>query len=305
MHQLIQQLVNGIALGGIYALVALGYTMVYGIIELINFAHGDVYALGSFYSIALLGLIGVGASSVVHGPMAIVIALGVLAATALLCGLTGVVIERVAYRRLRNAPRLAPLISAIGVSLILEDIMQNWHGPVHVPFPQFFPNAQHVIAGVSFSNYDVMVVVVTVTSLALLNLVVFRTKLGTAMRATAQDRDAAQLMGININSTIAWTFFIGSALAGVGGFVSGLYYGSTFFQNGYQAGLVAFTAAVLGGIGNITGAMLGGFLIGIVQALSTQVWGAQWSEVIVFSILILILVFRPSGLLGEQLPEKA
>jgi len=288
-----------------YALIALGYTMVYGIIELINFAHGDVYALGSFYSIAVLGVVGVGAASVLVGPHAFFVALGVLAAAALLCGLTGVVIERVAYRRLRNAPRLAPLISAIGVSLILENLMQQWHGPEHVPFPQFIANGEHAIAGVTFSNNNALVVGITVACLLVLNLIVFRTKLGAAMRATAQDRDAAQLMGINVNATIAWTFFIGSALAGVAGFVSGLYYGSTFFLNGYRAGLVAFTAAVLGGIGNITGAMLGGFLIGIVESLSTQFLGDQWSGVVVFSILILILVFRPSGLVGEQLPEKA
>ena len=305
MHQILQQLVNGVALGGMYALIALGYTMVYGIIELINFAHGDVYALGSFYSIAVLGLVGVGAATMLGGVHAFVVAVGVLAAAALLCGLTGVAIERIAYRRLRNAPRLAPLISAIGVSLILENLMQQWHGPEHVPFPQFMANAQHSIAGVTFSTNNALVVIITVVCLAALNVIVYRTKLGSAMRATAQDRDAAQLMGINVNKTIAWTFFIGSALAGVAGFVSGLYYGSTFFLNGYRAGLVAFTAAVLGGIGNITGAMLGGFLIGIVEALSTQFLGDQWSGVVVFSILILILVFRPSGLLGEQLPEKA
>jgi len=183
---------------------------------------------------------------------------------------------------------------------------QGWlnTGTSPIPFPQFLPNTEHAVGGVVFNDNEVLVVTVSVACMLLLNFFVYRTKLGKAMRATAQDRDAAQLMGININSTIAWTFFIGSALAGVAGFVSGIYYGTTFFLNGYQAGLKAFTAAVLGGIGNITGAMLGGFLIGIVEALTAQFWGNQWTEVVVFSILILILVFRPSGLLGQHLAEK-
>ena len=302
LHTLIQQLINGVATGGMYALIALGYTMVYGIIELINFAHGDVYALGSFFSLAILTLLPL--STITAGPALVLIAVGVILLAALLCGITGVLIERLAYRRLRNAPRLAPLITAIGVSLILENIMQLWKGTSPVPFPQFLPNAQHVIGGIEFNDNEVLVVTVSVVCMVVLNYFVYQTKLGKAMRATAQDRDAAQLMGINVNSTIAWTFFIGSALAGVAGFVSGIYYGTTFFLNGYQAGLKAFTAAVLGGIGNITGAMLGGFVIGIVEALTAQFLGNQWTEVIVFTILILILVFRPSGLLGQQLPEK-
>jgi branched-chain amino acid transport system permease protein len=302
IHTLIQQLINGVATGGMYALIALGYTMVYGIIELINFAHGDVYTLGSFFSLAILALLPLG--SISSGPALVLIAIAVIILAALLCGITGVIIERLAYRRLRNAPRLAPLITAIGVSLILENIMQLWKGTSPVPFPQFLPNAQHVIGGIAFNDNELLVVTVSVACMVVLNLFVYRTKLGKAMRATAQDRDAAQLMGINVNSTIAWTFFIGSALAGVAGFVSGTYYGTTFFLNGFQAGLKAFTAAVLGGIGNITGAMLGGFLIGIVEALTAQFLGNQWTEVIVFSILILILIFRPSGLLGQQLPEK-
>jgi branched-chain amino acid transport system permease protein len=302
LHTLFQQLINGIAHGGMYALIALGYTMVYGIIELINFAHGDVYALGSFFSLAILGMLP--ATWLASGPLLWVIAIIVIVLAALLCGVVGVIIERLAYRRLRNAPRLAPLITAIGVSLILENVMELWKGDSPVSFPQFLPNTQHVVAGLTFNNYDVLVVVVSVVCMAALNVFVFSTKLGKAMRATAQDRDAAQLMGINVNSTIAWTFFIGSALAGIAGFISGTYYGTTFWLNGYQAGLKAFTAAVLGGIGNITGAMLGGFLIGIVEALAAQFLGNQWTEVVVFSILVLILIFRPSGLLGEQLPEK-
>jgi len=285
-----------------YALIALGYTMVYGIIELINFAHGDVYTLGSFFSLAILGIIGV--SGVVHGPAAIFIAVGVIVLAALLCGIVGVLIERLAYRRLRNAPRLAPLITAIGVSFILENIMQLWKGPTPVSFPQFLPDPHFDLGSVSFDAREIIVVAVSVGFMVLLQFVIYRTRLGKAMRATAQDRDAAQLMGINVNATIAWTFFIGSALAGVAGFVSGIYYGSTFFYNGYQAGLKAFTAAVLGGIGNIGGAVLGGFVIGMVETMTSACISDQWSVVAVFSILVLVLVFRPSGLLGEQLPEK-
>jgi branched-chain amino acid transport system permease protein len=300
--QFIQQLINGVALGGLYALIALGYTMVYGIIELINFAHGDVYTLGSFISLSILGLIPL--ASISNPTVLGLIAVAVIILAALLCGVIGVLIERLAYRRLRNAPRLAPLITAIGVSLILENIMQIWKGNSEVSFPQFLPDHWHQIGGVRFDDRSLLVVAVSVVCMLLLNFFVFHTKLGKAMRATAQDRDAAQLMGINVNSTIAWTFFIGSALAGVAGFISGMYYGTTFFLNGYQAGLKAFTAAVLGGIGNITGAMLGGFVIGIIETMTSGCISDQWSEVAVFAILILTLVFRPSGLLGQQLPEK-
>jgi branched-chain amino acid transport system permease protein len=299
-----QQVINGLSLGGIYALIALGYTMVYGIIELINFAHGDVYTLGTFFSLAILTAIGV--SGEVHGPMLIVIVVFTILAAMLLCGITGVVIERLAYRRLRSAPRLAPLITAIGVSFILENIMQLWRGPSPIPFPQVIPNPSAHLGGVDVSAKQVLVIVLAIAMMITLQLFVYRTKMGKAMRATAQDRDAAQLMGININTTIAMTFLIGSALAGAAGFVSGVYYGTTWFFNGFEAGLKAFTAAVLGGIGNIAGAMLGGFLIGLIESIATQYipGGAQWSNVVVFSVLVLVLIFRPSGLLGESLPEK-
>ena len=304
MDVFFQQVINGLSLGGIYALIALGYTMVYGIIELINFAHGDIYTLGTFFSLAILTAIGV--SGEVHGPMLIVVVAVTILAAMLLCGITGVVIERLAYRRLRSAPRLAPLITAIGVSFILENVMQLWRGPSPIPFPQVMPNPSANVGGVSISAKQVVVMALAVVMMIALQLFVYRTKMGKAMRATAQDRDAAQLMGININTTIAMTFLIGSALAGAAGFVSGMYYGTTWFFNGFEAGLKAFTAAVLGGIGNIAGAMLGGFLIGLIESIATQYipGGAQWSNVVVFSVLVLVLIFRPSGLLGESLPEK-
>jgi branched-chain amino acid transport system permease protein len=304
LHVLVQQLVNGLSLGGIYALIALGYTMVYGIIELINFAHGDVYTFGTFTSLAVLS--GLGVSSEVHGPLLIGIVALTIVAAMLTCGALGVLIELLAYRRLRNAPRLAPLITAIGVSFILENVMQLWHGPSPIPFPQVIPNPSATVGGIDISAKQVLVIALAIVMMISLQLFIYNTKIGKAMRATAQDRDAAQLMGINVNTTIVVTFLVGSALAGAAGFVSGVYYGTTWFFNGFEAGLKAFTAAVLGGIGNIVGAMLGGFLIGLIEAIATQYipQGAQWSNVVVFSVLVLVLIFRPAGLLGESLPEK-
>ncbi|HTW82926.1 MAG TPA: branched-chain amino acid ABC transporter permease [Candidatus Sulfotelmatobacter sp.] len=302
METFLQQLVNGLSLGGIYALIALGYTMVYGIIELINFAHGDVYTLGTFFSLMILGLLGV--TGVVTGPALIGVVLVTIVGAMLLCGIVGVLIERLAYRRLRNAPRLAPLITAIGMSFILENLMQYWHGPSPIPFPDVVPNPTFTTGLVAIQMKQILVIVLAVVMMIGLQAFVYNTRLGKAMRATAQDRDAAQLMGIDINTTIALTFLIGSALAGAAGFVSGVYYGSTWFFNGFAAGLKAFTAAVLGGIGNLAGAMLGGFLIGLIEALTTQFISDQWSNVVVFSVLVLVLIFRPSGLLGESLPTK-
>jgi branched-chain amino acid transport system permease protein len=304
MDVFLQQLVNGISLGGIYALIALGYTMVYGIIELINFAHGDVYTLGTFFSLAILTALGV--SGELHGTALLGAVLLAIVGSMLLCGIVGVLIERLAYRRLRSAPRLAPLITAIGMSFILENVMQLWRGPSPVPFPQIIPNPSVTLGGVDISAKQGLVIGLAIVMMLLLQAFISRTKIGKAMRATAQDRDAAQLMGINVNTTIAMTFLIGSALAGAAGFVSGVYYGTTWFFNGFEAGLKAFTAAVLGGIGNIAGAMLGGFLIGLIEAIATQYipQGAQWSNVVVFSVLVLVLIFRPSGLLGESLPDK-
>ncbi|GAC1497847.1 MAG: branched-chain amino acid ABC transporter permease [Vulcanimicrobiaceae bacterium] len=303
MHDFFQQLINGLSLGGIYALIALGYTMVYGIIELINFAHGDVYTLGTFFSLAILGMLGV--SGQLHGAPLVIDVVITVVGSMILCGLVGVLIERLAYRRLRNAPRLAPLITAIGVSFILQNVMQVWKGPSPISFPQVIPNPGWIVGGVEIQAKQIIVIVVAVVMMVALQLFIYNTKLGKAMRATAQDRDAAQLMGININTTIALTFLIGSALAGVAGFVSGVYYQSTWFFNGFDAGLKAFTAAVLGGIGNLAGAMFGGFCIGILSSLINLFPGGnQWANVLVFSVLVIVLIFRPSGLLGESLPEK-
>jgi branched-chain amino acid transport system permease protein len=297
-----QQFVNGISLGSIYALIALGYTMVYGIIELINFAHGDVATLGTFIALGVLTALGV--TGVLHGAALVGVVVLAIVAAMLLCGIAGVLIERIAYRPLRNAPRLAPLITAIGVSFILENVMQLWRGPSPVPFPELIPDAVVHAGGVTIAVKQIAVVGCALAMMAALQLFVYRTSLGRAMRATAQDRETAQLMGIDVDRTIALTFLIGSALAGAAGFISGAYYGTTWFLNGFSAGLKAFTAAVLGGIGNLAGAMLGGFLIGLIESFTTQFISDQWSNVVVFAVLILVLIVRPRGLLGESLPDK-
>ena len=298
------QFINAVTIGAIYALIALGYTMVYGIIELINFAHGEIFMCGSFVSWWLLTTLGF--SGAINDPLVL---LGVLIlaffVSMLVMGVVGVVIERLAYRRLRNAPRLAPLITAIGVSFILQNIVFVVVSNSIVTTPQIIPNTQLAFGPISISLINLFVIVLAVGLMVALQLFIGRTRLGRAMRSTAIDRDAAQLMGVDINTTIALTFFIGSALAGAAGVVQGLYFGITVFNIGFQAGLKAFTAAVLGGIGNTTGAALGGFVIGFLEVVSS-VWGqGRWSEAVVFGVLVLVLVFRPTGILGQQLADRA
>ncbi|TMC15684.1 MAG: branched-chain amino acid ABC transporter permease [Chloroflexi bacterium] len=311
MSLFLQELVVGISTGAIYALIALGYTMVYGIIELINFAHGDIFMIGSLISIVILDLLGITTTSQPTGFTLLAVMLAACLGSIVLCAILGMVIERVAYRPLRNAPRLAPLISAIGVSLILEDIGKLWKGVNNVPFPQIFPQITYNIGPVNISGVNILVLIVAVVLMVALQWFVTSTRTGRAMRAVAQDREAAALMGVNVDRVISITFLIGAGLAGAAGFVYGLQYGSTIFSLGLPIGLVAFTAAVLGGIGNIVGAMLGGLLIGLIDALSTLIpdtvlphGGTPWHNAIIFAILILILIFRPSGLLGQHTPEK-
>jgi len=298
------QFINAVTIGAIYALIALGYTMVYGIIELINFAHGEIFMCGSFVSWWLLTTLGF--TGAINDPILLV---GVLflafLVSMLVMGIVGVVIERLAYRRLRNAPRLAPLITAIGVSFILQNIVFVVVSNSIVTTPQIIPNTQLAFGPISISLINLFVIVLAVVLMVALQLFIGRTRLGRAMRSTAIDRDAAQLMGVDINTTIALTFFIGSALAGAAGVVQGLYFGVTVFNIGFQAGLKAFTAAVLGGIGNTTGAAVGGFVIGFMEVISS-VWGqGRWSEAVVFGVLVLVLVFRPTGILGQQLADRA
>jgi branched-chain amino acid transport system permease protein len=301
----IQITVFGLADGAMYALVALGYTMVYGIIELINFAHGDVFTMGGYISAAILGLFAIDETQFTAvNLIAIVLVFPVVM---LIMGGINITIERIAYRPLRNAPRLAPLITAIGMSFVLEGIMFLWHGPATVHFPDVLPHGpqfQTTIGGVFVTFKDGFVMVTAVVLVTLLAIFINRTKLGKAMRATAQDRDAAQLMGININRTIAATFFIGALLAGAGGMIWGLYFNNLFYNLGFRTGLVAFTSAVFGGIGNIPGAAIGGVLIGLIAAYSDSYIGSKWTEVVIFGILIGVLVLRPTGLLGMRVPEK-
>ena len=302
-----EQFVNALTIGAIYALIALGYTMVYGIIELINFAHGDIFMVGAFVSMFLLTSI-LGEGTAPPTDVVSIIVLTVIAFTGTMAnmGVIGVLIERFAYRPLRNAPRLAPLITAIGVSFILQNLIQIIYGPSPVNTPQVIPPTARVeILGFEFGLINIFIITVSVALMIGLQLFVSRTRLGRAMRSTASDREAAQLMGVNINRTIALTFFIGSALAGAAGVVQGFYLGNIQFTLGFQAGLKAFTAAVLGGIGNITGAALGGFVIGFVEITAAAFGLNVWGPALVFVVLIVTLVIRPAGLLGQQLGERA
>jgi branched-chain amino acid transport system permease protein len=299
----------GLTNGAVYALVALGYTLVYGILELINFAHGDVFMLGGMFSATMILSVFNLTKSSSTGALVLAIVVSLLVAMAA-CGLINATIEKVAYRPLRGAPRLAPLITAIGMSFILEDVAIAWKGPSYIAVPQVLPTG-HVfsIAGVVYTWEKFIVVIITVPVLVALIWLVQRTRQGKAMRATAQDRDAAAMMGINVNRTISFTFLIAGALAGAGGLLYALYFGQIRYDSGFQLGLIAFTAAVLGGIGNLPGAVLGALCIGFIQAFNEGLrWhtpGSDWTQSIVFAILILILVFRPEGLLGERTPEGA
>ena len=301
----IQIVVYGLADGSIYALIALGYTMVYGIVELINFAHGDVFTLGGFVSLWLLPIFGLEEAKS-SGPGIILPLLAILVISMVVCGGVNVAIERVAYRPLRHAPRLAPLITAVGMSFVLEGLMFLWRGPFNLHYPNVLPADAIALGagGASIAYKDIAVIVIALGLMVALSLFVERTKLGKAMRATAQDRDAAGLMGIDINRTIAATFFIGALLAGAGGMIYGLYFTSITFDLGFSAGLYAFTAAVFGGIGNIQGAAIGGLLIGIVRVIVDGYFDSAWTDVVVFALLVLVLVFRPTGIMGMRVPEK-
>ena len=300
----LQILTYGLADGAIYALIALGYTMVYGIIELINFAHGDVFTLGAFIALALIPSFGLveGKSAGIGIILPLVL---IFLITMLITGGINVAIERVAYRPLRNAPRLAPLITAVGMSFTIEGVIYLWKGAFNVHFPDILPSNRFPIGGgSSIGVKDIIVIVVAAVLVVGLSFFISGTKLGKAMRATAQDRDAALLMGIDINRTIAATFFIGGVLAAAGGIIFGLYIGNLTFDLGFAVGLFAFTAAVLGGIGNIQGAALGGLMIGIIAAFWDGYMSSTWTQVVIFAILVLTLLLRPTGLLGMRVPEK-
>jgi len=300
--QTLDDVKTGLSNGTIWALIALGYTLVYGIIELINFAHGEVFMIGSFVAVSIWQTLGItpdNAFIAILGSMFIGIVLAMLASSTL-----NVMIERVAYKPLRNAPRLAPLITAIGMSFILQNVGLLWR-----PKPDSTPDLigsqkdYFSIFGVAIEHSDVFAVVVTAPLLIALVWFVGATRYGKAMRATAQDPDAARLMGINVDRTISLTFLLGGLLAGAAGMIYALYNGTIQFNQGFTAGLIAFTAAVMGGIGNLKGAVVGGLIIGVIQSISDTHYGQVWTPAVVFAILIMIMVFKPSGLFGEETRE--
>jgi len=305
---IIQQSINGLTRGSIFALISLGYTMVYGIIELINFAHGDIYMLGLMVSLTVM--VDVGLARTFVGWELVTLLPLILIGTMLITGVLNLVVDRIAYRPLRHAPRLVPLISAIGVSFMLENLTLVWKGPYVISYPDVLPSVDiirdvlHIDSQIYVTTKDLLVIGVTIPLIYGLHLFVTRTSWGKAMRATAQDRETAESMGIDVEKIIMLTFFVGGALAGAAGVIQGIYYNIGQWWMGYQAGLRAFTAAVLGGIGNMPGAALGGYLIGFLSAWSDQFISPRWTNAVVFSILILVLVFRPHGLLGERAPEK-
>jgi branched-chain amino acid transport system permease protein len=305
----IQQVLIGLTIGSYLALIALGYTMVYGIIELINFAHGDLFAFGFFISLTLFTIINPPRPLDTVGLLVILPLIFLV--TMVLTGGLNVLIDQVAYRPLRNAPRLAPLLTAVGVSFVLEALFAIWQGPSQVNFPGYFPSVNilrdlfNLDTFILFTTKDVFLFAVTIPLVIGLTLFIDRTKTGKAMRACAQDREAAAMMGINVNRIIATTFFVGGALAGGAGLVWGLYINSGRFLMGFEAGLMAFTSAVLGGIGNIRGAVVGAFTIGMLKSMSDGYIGGEWTRIVIFGVLILLLVFRPSGILGStQTIEK-
>ena len=302
MQFFFQQCLIGLTNGALIALVALGYTMVYGIIRLINFAHGDLIMLGACLALSLVGGLGLaaGGTTATWGSVALlVVACGVF------CGAINVAVDRIVYRPLRNAPKLAPLVSAIGVSFIFMNVGLFWLGPADRSFPELLP-ATNLLGGegLQFTAKDLLVLVVVLPLMAALSVLVRSTRLGKAMRAVSQDPVAAALVGVDVDRVIAATFFVGGFLGGAASVIYGLYINTIGFQMGFQNGLYAFTAAVLGGIGSIPGAVVGGLVIGLVRALSSAYVGERWTGAIVFAILIVILVFRPEGLLGKAAKEK-
>lgn len=309
MDIFIQQLINGLVLGSIYALVALGYTMVYGILELINFAHGEVTMIGAMVALAVIGAL---AGSALDLPGLMVVLAGLLVAIPA-CMLLGYSIEKVAYRPLRRAPRLAPLITAIGVSIVLQNAAMLIWGRQYVSFPPLIAQNRHDVLGAHITDLQIFIVLLSVLIMGGLWLLVQRSRLGRAMRATAQSKEVAALMGVNVDRVISATFLIGSALAAVAGVMVSAYYGLAHYYMGFMLGLKAFSAAVLGGIGNIAGAMLGGLLLGVIEALGAGYigdltggfLGSHYQDVFAFLVLILVLVLRPSGLLGERVASRA
>jgi len=309
MEIFLQQIVNGLVLGSMYALIALGYTMVYGVLNLINFAHGEVLMIGAMAGLTILKMV----NNAAPGLPGIVKLLIAIAGAIPVCVLVNILIERVAYRRLRNAPRLAPLITAIGVSILLQTIAMMIWGRNPLPFPQVMPSESLNLMGALITPTQVMLLVLAAVCMLALVLLVEKTKMGRAMRATAENPRIAGLMGVDANRVIVFTFAIGATLAAVAGVMCGANYSSAQFAMGFVPGLKAFSAAVLGGIGNIYGAMLGGILLGLIESLGAGYigdltggfLGSNYQDIFAFIVLIIVLTLRPSGLMGERVADRA
>jgi branched-chain amino acid transport system permease protein len=300
----VQQCINGLTFGALIALIALGYTMVYGIIGLINFAHGDLFMLGCMLTLSLIGLFGLDSGSQSAGVVLVAI-LGLLVLTALFCATLNWTVDRLVYKPLRNAPKLAPLVSAIGVSFVFQNVGLLWKGVADLRVPAVLPKDNLLgDSALKFTIGDLGLILIVAAIMVGLTVLVKFTRLGKSMRATAQNPMAARLMGINVDRVIGATFLIGGALAGFAAVIYSLYIGTIRYDLGYMNGLYAFTAAVLGGIGNIPGAVLGGLVIGLIRSLAIGYVADQWKDPIIFGLLIVILVFRPTGLLGERSREK-
>lgn len=300
MEEFLQQLTNGLAVGGIYALIALGYTMVYGILRLINFAHGDLFTLGAYLGLTVLVSLNLAdhMNGLAVGGVLIVMAMGMVA-------VVGWLLERVAYRPLRNSDRLAAVVSALGASIFFSNAIMLVYGARSQVYPSgILPSASFALFGVEVPVMRFLMFGGSVLLMCLLYWFIHKTRVGTAIRAVAIDQGAAKLMGINVNSIISLIFLIGPALGGAAGVMVGLYYGQITYDMGFSFGLKAFTAAILGGIGNIPGAMLGGILLGVIEALGAAYISIAWKDAIAFAVLILILIFRPTGILGERVADK-
>lgn len=299
----LQQLINGLTLGSIYALIALGYTMVYGILLMINFAHSEIFMCSAYFGYFFYNFF---SQINFFGKNPNFAILCVFFMAMLATAFLGVFIERVAYKPLRRAPRLTPLISAIGVSIFLQNLVMLTVSNQSIPYPEIFPVKKFTLYLAEINSLQIFIIFFSIFLMFLLRLFIQYTKLGKAMRAVSQDRETAQLMGINVDLIISLTFFIGAGLGGAAGVLNGMYYGSIKYNMGFLPGIKAFTAAVLGGIGNVTGAMFGGYLLGICEAFGAGYipGGAEWKDVFAFAILILVLILKPSGILGQRLPER-
>ncbi len=297
----LQQLINGLTLGGVYAIIAIGYTMVYGILELINFAHGEVYMIGAYLGIIFLGLFTALGLTAVSLPLALLLALLLSVAFS---SAYGFAMEKVAYRPLRQAPRLSPFISAIGISIFLQNFVMLTQGTTDRVFPLRFPAAGLALSGLQVSYMQLAIIVISGLMMLGLHLFIQRTRMGKAMRATAQDKTMASLVGINVDTVISLTFVIGAGMAAVAGVMVAAYYGLVNYSIGYVAGIKAFTAAVMGGIGNIPGAMLGGILLGLIESLAAAYISPEYKDAYAFVMLIVILLIRPAGILGKVQEEK-